>query len=130
MIGYVTLGVSDIQRARRFYDALFGTVGAVQLMALEENGFTMYGSAWDKPCVVITKPYDGGPASPGNGNMVALAMNSREQVDAFYAKALEIGGSSEGEPGVREPAEMGFYGAYFRDPDGNKFCAFKLGRAA
>jgi catechol 2,3-dioxygenase-like lactoylglutathione lyase family enzyme len=127
MIGYVTLGVSDIERARGFYNALLGTIGAKQLMALEENGFTMYGVAWDKPCVVITKPYDGGLPSPGNGNMIGLVMDSREHVDALHAKALELGGTCEGQPGIREPAEMGFYGAYFRDPDGNKLCAFKVG---
>ena len=127
MIGYVTLGVKDIERGRAFYGALLAEVGATQLMAMEENGFTMYGTAWDKPSLVITKPYDGGEARPGNGNMVALVMDSRDKVDALHAKALELGGSCEGPPGVREPAEMGFYGAYFRDPDGNKLCAFKVG---
>jgi catechol 2,3-dioxygenase-like lactoylglutathione lyase family enzyme len=127
MIGYVTLGVNDIERARAFYDALFRSIGAARLMALEENGFTMYGTAWDKPGVVITKPYDGNPATPGNGNMVGLAMADREQVDAFHARAIELGGSCEGQPGIREPAELRFYGAYFRDPDGNKLCAFKVG---
>jgi catechol 2,3-dioxygenase-like lactoylglutathione lyase family enzyme len=127
MISYVTLGVNDIERARLFYDALLGTIGARQLMALEENGFTQYGTGWDKPTLVITRPFNGGPAAPGNGNMVALAMKSREQVDAFYAKAIELGGTCEGKPGAREPAELRFYGAYFRDPDGNKLCAFKVG---
>ena len=127
MIGYVTLGVKDIDRGRAFYDALLAQIGASRMMALEENGFTMYGTAWGKPAIVITRPYDGGPAQPGNGNMVALQMDSREQVDALHAKALELGGSCEGVPGIREPAEMGFYGAYFRDPDGNKLCAFKVG---
>ena len=127
MIGYVTLGVSDIARARAFYEALLATIGAKQLIAMEENGFTMYGTAWDKPSVVITRPYDGGAATPGNGNMVALAAESREQVDAIHARAIELGGSCEGLPGLREPASMGFYGAYFRDPDGNKLCAYKLG---
>ena len=127
MIGYVTLGVSDIDRARGFYDALFDVIGAKRLMALEENGFTMYGRAWGEPCVVITRPYDGGTPSPGNGTMVALHLESREAVDALHGKALELGGTCEGQPGIREPAEMGFYGAYFRDPDGNKLCGFKLG---
>jgi catechol 2,3-dioxygenase-like lactoylglutathione lyase family enzyme len=127
MIGYVTLGVNDVDRGRAFYDALLAEVGAKQMMAMEENGFTMYGTAWDKPAIVITRPYDGGAAQPGNGNMVALQMDSREKVDALHAKALELGGSCEGPPGVREPAEMGFYGAYFRDPEGNKLCAFKVG---
>jgi catechol 2,3-dioxygenase-like lactoylglutathione lyase family enzyme len=127
MIGYVTLGVSDIDRARGFYDALFGTVGAKQLMVLEENGFTQYGTGWDKPSLVITRPFDGGPAAPGNGNMVALPMASQKQVEALHAKALELGGACEGKPGMREPAELRFYAAYFRDPDGNKLCAYKVG---
>jgi predicted lactoylglutathione lyase len=127
MIGYVTLGVSDINRARAFYDMLFQTIGAARLLQLEENGFTQYGTGWDKPTLVITKPFDGGSATPGNGNMVALPMNSREQVDEFYAKAIELGGSCEGPPGLREPAQLRFYGAYFRDPDGHKVCAYKVG---
>src|SRR5687768_5878747 len=127
MIGYVTLGVSDIERARGFYDALFGSVGAARLMVLEENGFTQYGTGWDKPSVVITKPFNGAPATPGNGNMVALPMESRERVDAFHAKAIELGGRCDGSPGMREPAELRFYAAYMRDPDGNKLCAYKVG---
>jgi catechol 2,3-dioxygenase-like lactoylglutathione lyase family enzyme len=127
MIGYVTLGVNDIDRGRAFYDALLGTIGAKRMMELEENGFTMYGVAWDKPAIVITRPYDGGPARPGNGNMIGITLDSREKVDALHAKALELGGTCEGPPGIREPAEMGFYGAYFRDPEGNKLCAFKVG---
>jgi predicted lactoylglutathione lyase len=72
-------------------------------------------------------PYDGGTATSGNGTMVALAADSREQVDQMYAKAIELGGGDEGAPGIRGPEQMGFYGAYFRDPDGNKFCAYKMG---
>lgn len=127
MISYVTLGVNDIVRARAFYDALFATIGAKRLMELKENGFTQYGPAWNKPSLVITMAHDGHPATPGNGTMVAMAMDSREQVDAFHTKAIELGGSCEGQPGLREPAELGFYGAYFRDPDGNKLCVFKVG---
>jgi catechol 2,3-dioxygenase-like lactoylglutathione lyase family enzyme len=127
MIGYVTLGVSDVERARAFYGPLLATIGATPLMTMEENGFTIYGTAWDKSCIAITRPFNGAPASPGNGNMVALDMQSRDHVDAVHAKALELGGSCEGPPGFREPAKMTFYGAYFRDPDGNKLCVVKLG---
>ncbi|RZM31344.1 MAG: VOC family protein, partial [Sphingomonas sp.] len=73
------------------------------------------------------KPYDGAAATAGNGTMVALAADSREQVDQVYAKAIELGGADEGAAGTRGPEEMGFYGAYFRDPDGNKLCVFKMG---
>lgn len=129
MIGYATIGVSDVDRARDYYDRLFAEVGGKRLMEIPDDprGLTMYGVDWSKPAVAITKPYDGGEASPGNGNMVALAADSREQVERLHAIALELGGSDEGAPGVRPPEAMGFYGAYWRDPDGNKFCAFKVG---
>jgi catechol 2,3-dioxygenase-like lactoylglutathione lyase family enzyme len=130
MIGYVTLGTDDIEKARAFYDALLATIGAQRLMELSENGFTLYGTAWGKPGLAVTRPYDGQAATPGNGNMVAIAMDSREKVDAFHAKALELGGSDEGAPGLRGPeGPRAFYGAYFRDPEGNKICAFRIGSA-
>lgn len=126
MIGYVTLGTNDIDRARAFYDGLMGSVGAKRLMQFgpEANDFTMWGVGFDKPGVVVTRPYAGGEATAGNGNMVALVMDSRDKVDALHARALELGGTCDGPPGLREPVELGFYGAYFRDPDGNKICAF------
>ena len=129
MIGYVTLGSNDLASARAYYDALFGSIGAGRLMEFGEN-FTMYGSAWGKPAVAITKPYNGEAATAGNGNMTAIVMDSRDKVDAFYNKAIELGGSDEGPPGVRgEEGPQAFYGAYFRDPEGNKFCAFRVGPA-
>lgn len=127
MIGYVTLGTDDLDRSRAFYDALFAELGASRLMELE-RGFTLYGTGWGKPGVAITPPYDGGPASPGNGAMVSLVVDSRDRVDRVHAKALELGGSDEGAPGLRGPeGDRAFYGAYFRDPDGNKFCVFRMG---
>jgi catechol 2,3-dioxygenase-like lactoylglutathione lyase family enzyme len=128
MIGYVTLGTNDLEQARTFYDSLLGEVGAKRLMELEE-GFTMYGTSMDRPMLAVTPPYNKEAATPGNGPMVALQMKSRDQVDALHAKALELGGSCEGGPGLRAPEEMGFYGAYFRDLDGNKLCAFRVGPA-
>lgn len=129
MIGYVTLGTDDLDRSRAFYDALFGEIGASRLMEMD-SGFTLYGTAWGKPGVAVTRPYDGQPARCGNGHMVALAMDSRDKVDRLHARALELGGSDEGPPGVRgEEGERAFYGAYFRDPDGNKLCAFRIGPA-
>lgn len=78
----------------------------------------------------MTQPYDGGAAAPGNGAMVAIVLDDRGKVDAFHAKALELGGSDEGAPGLRSPeGDRAFYGAYFRDLDGNKFCAFRIGPA-
>lgn len=132
MIGYATIGVSDIDRARHFYDELFGLCGAKQLMSMPDDprGFTLYGTGVDRPMVAITKPYDGGAPSPGNGQMIALMADSREQVDRLHAKAIALGGTGEGAPGVRPPEQMHFYGAYWRDPDGNKFCAYRIGPAA
>jgi predicted lactoylglutathione lyase len=78
----------------------------------------------------VTRPYDGQPATVGNGNMAALAMPSREMVDRLHSRALELGGSDEGAPGLRTPEGPGaFYGAYFRDLDGNKLCVFRMGPA-
>lgn len=130
MIGYVTLGTNDLDKARAYYDALLGELGAKRLMELEENGFTLYGVDMTTPSIALTRPYNGQPAQPGNGNMIALQMQERAQVDALHAKALELGGSDEGEPGLRgEEGPMAFYAAYFRDPEGNKLCAFRLGPA-
>ncbi len=130
MIGYATVGTNDIDRARSFYDALFGSIGARRIMEFPQNGFTMYGTSWGRPAVAVTRPYDGEAATPGHGAMVAIAMDSRDKVDAFYAKAIELGGSDEGPPGLRGPeGDRAFYGAYFRDLDGNKFCTFRVGPA-
>ena len=134
MIGYVTLGSDNMPRARTFYDELLGgTIGAKRIMEFgdEAGGFTMWGTGFDKPGIAVTNPYNKQPAVAGNGNMAALAMNSRDKVDAVYAKALELGGSCEGPPGVRgEEGPQAFYGAYFRDPDGNKLAAFCIGPGA
>jgi catechol 2,3-dioxygenase-like lactoylglutathione lyase family enzyme len=129
MIGYVTLGTDDLDRSRAFYDALFAELGASRLMELD-SGFTLYGTGWGKPGVAVTRPHDGGPASAGNGNMVSLVVDGRDKVDRLHSKALELGGSDEGPPGLRGPeGDRAFYGAYFRDPDGNKFCVFRMGPA-
>lgn len=128
MIGYATLGTNDLDRSLAFYDALLATIGGKRLMTLPDaRGFTLYGAGRDKPMLAVTRPYDGGQASAGNGAMVALVADDRAQVEAVYAKAIELGGADDGAPGIRGPEEMGFYGAYFRDPDGNKFCVYKSG---
>ena len=130
MIGYATVGTNDIDRARGFYDALLGSIGAKRILEFQQNGFTMYGTSWKRPALALTRPYDQGEARPGNGAMVALVMDSRDKVDAFYARALELGGTDEGPPGLRGPeGDNAFYGAYFRDLDGNKFCVFRTGPA-
>ena len=130
MIGYATVGTNDLDRARTFFDALFETIGATRKIELP-HGFTLYGTSMGRPGVAVTPPYDGKAATVGNGTMVALVVDARDKVDAHHAKALELGGSDEGAPGLRGPeGDRAFYGAYFRDLDGNKFCVFRIGPAA
>jgi predicted lactoylglutathione lyase len=122
MIGYVTLGTNDLQRAARFYDALLAELGAKRAMEMEH--FIAWATAPGAPMVSVIRPYDKKPATVGNGVMVALAATSKAQVDAIHRKALELGGQDEGAPG---PRGDGFYAGYFRDLDGNKLNAFFLG---
>ena len=119
MIGYVTLGSNDLDRAVAFYDALLGDLGAKQMM--NDGRMVIYAREMGQPMVAVCKPYDGEAATVGNGTMVALAMEGPEAVDAFHARALELGGTDEGAAG---PRQGGFYGGYFRDLDGNKLVAF------
>jgi catechol 2,3-dioxygenase-like lactoylglutathione lyase family enzyme len=130
MIGYATVGTNDIDRARAFYDDLLGQIGARRVMEFPQNGFTMYGTGARAPGLAVTRPYDGEEAVPGNGNMAAVVVDSRDKVDRLHARAMELGGSDEGPPGLRGPeGDNAFYGAYFRDLDGNKLCAFCVGPA-
>lgn len=129
MIGYVTVGSNDLDKSRSFYDALMPVIGAGRIMEFGDN-FTMYGTGMGKPGFAVCKPYDGHAATAGNGNMASIACDSRAKVDTLYAKAIELGGSDEGPPGVRgDDGPQAFYGAYFRDPDGNKLAAFRIGPA-
>lgn len=122
MIGYVTLGTNDLARATRFYDALLAEVGAKRIMELD--GFIVWGGKPGAASLAVTRPYDGKPATVGNGVMVALAVRSKERVQALHRKALALGGQDEGAPGPRSDT---FYAAYFRDLDGNKLNAFYMG---
>lgn len=119
MIGYTTVGTNDFDKAAEFYDKLFEIVGAKRTM--ESDAFIVWGQKIEDTGFSIVKPHDGNEASVGNGVMIALLASGPEQVAAFHAKALELGGSCEGEPG---PRGGGFYAAYFRDLDGNKLNAF------
>jgi catechol 2,3-dioxygenase-like lactoylglutathione lyase family enzyme len=121
MIGYVTLGTNDLGRAEKFYDALFAEIGAKRLMTNERMRF--YGVP-GQPMFVVCKPYDGKPASVGNGTMVALSVGSKDAVQRLHDKAIALGARDEGAPG---PRGNGFFGGYFRDLDGNKIVAFVLG---
>lgn len=122
MIKYTTLGTNDLERSAKYYDALLGELGAKR--AFESDRLVAYGTGRDKPMLWIIEPHDKKEATAGNGVMVALDAENNEIVDKVYAKAMELGSPSEGEPGQRAPT---FYGAYFRDPDGNKICICKFG---
>jgi len=123
MIGYVTLGTNNLDKSAAFYDALFATIGAGRF--IENEQFIAWATGMDQPGLSITKPFDGQPATVGNGVMVAIMLDSIEKVDSFYQKAIELGASDEGKPGPR--GEMaGFYAGYFRDLDGNKLNAFHM----
>lgn len=121
MIGYTTIGVTDMDRAEAFYGALLGEIGAKQLFGMDRIKF--YGTSTDAAMLAICIPYDEQSPNCGNGNMIAIPGGSREGVDKLYAKAMELGASDEGEPGERMPT---FYGGYVRDPDGNKLCFFEM----
>jgi catechol 2,3-dioxygenase-like lactoylglutathione lyase family enzyme len=121
MIGYTTIGSNDFDKAKAFYDAVLTPLGAKRGMTSDRmQGY----SNGQGPMFAVCKPYDGAPASGGNGTMIALAAPSREVVDQTHAAAMAHGARDEGAPGLRGGA---FYGAYFRDLDGNKICVFKMG---
>ena len=122
MIGYVTVGTNDLPRAAQFYDALAAEMGTGRMMDFDT--FIAWGTPGGAAGIAATKPFDGQPATVGNGVMVALEARDQEQVDRRYAIAMTHGGSDEGAPG---PRGEGFYAAYFRDPDGNKLNAFVMG---
>lgn len=119
MIGYVTLGTNDLEKSAKFYDELLAELGASRFMEMET--FIAWAVTPGAPAVSITLPYDKNPATVGNGNMVALAVDSPEKVDSVYNKALELGAQDEGPTGFRGD---NFYAGYFRDLDGNKLNVF------
>lgn len=122
MIGYATIGANDLERATKFYDAVLAPLGGKRAFANERMQFYMGGAA--PGMLAICKPYDEQAATVGNGSMFGLAAADRAQVDATHAAAIAAGAADEGAPGARTD---NFYGAYFRDPDGNKICVFKMG---
>ena len=122
MIGYVTPDNNDLPRAVVFYDKLLAALGAKRMY--ETDRYVAYGTDEQSTVLGITKPFDGNPATRGNGTMVALQTDRKDKVDAVYKLALDLGGTDEGEPG---PRGEGFYAAYFRDLDGNKLNCFCMG---
>ncbi|MEM7364276.1 MAG: VOC family protein [Pseudomonadota bacterium] len=119
MLGYITIGVKDMDKGKAFWGKL---LEPLEYKAVADMGrMALYSCGRDKPMLGVCTPYDGNEATSGNGTMLAFTVGSREQVNDLYAKALELGGTDEGEPGERGPT---FYGGYFRDPDGNKAVFF------
>ena len=134
MIGYVTLGSNDISRTGAFYDAVLGEIGAKRQM--DSESFIAWSITPGTPMLGVIKPLDGGFATAGNGVTIAVAVETRDNVDALHCKAMELGAGDEGAPGLRggtwvnrpnrSPATIpAFYAAYFRDPDGNKLVVFQ-----
>ncbi|MES2999767.1 MAG: VOC family protein [Pseudomonadota bacterium] len=123
MFSHIFLGVDDFERALDFYSPLMDALGLGQRFVDTQRPWAGWESApGSRPLFLIGRPYDGRPSSPGNGNMVAFSAATREQVDSAYAVALSRGGASEGAPGFRPHYHASYYGAYLRDPEGNKIC--------
>lgn len=121
MIGYVTIGANDFEKAKAYYDTLLAELGGKRSFANDHmQGYSGAGGAM----LAVCTPNDGKAATAGNGTMFALTAPDRATVDKVHAKAMSLGSKDEGAPGDRG---NGFYGAYFRDPDGNKLCVFKMG---
>ncbi len=118
MFSHVTVGTTDIDRATRFYDAVL--VGVLGWQNLHRDPDRAGYGRWTGPQFWVLPPFDGQPASAGNGVHVAFLASSRDQVDRFHATALAHGGTDEGAPGARPHYHENYYGGYVRDPDGNK----------
>jgi catechol 2,3-dioxygenase-like lactoylglutathione lyase family enzyme len=121
MIGYVTLGTNDMSGAAAFYDALLGEIGAKRLWEFDRG--IAWGTSPEAPSLGIMKPFDGKPATVGNGVMAGLVVGTREEVARVHAKALALGGKDEGPVGPRGPD---FFAGYFRDLDGNKLVVYSM----
>lgn len=119
---YCTVGSNRLTEAKHFYDVLF-ELAEIPVLFEHPSGGRVYGKN-GTPNFAVLGPFDGKPATVGNGSMFAFSFDERAEVDAFYAKALALGGTDAGPPGVRGP---NWYFCYFRDLDGNKLCAFSMG---
>ena len=123
MFSHVFVGVSDFGRALMFYRPLMATLGIAERFCEPARPWAGWQSSPDpRPLFIIGSPYDGMAHAQGNGQMVAFLARSRAVVDQAHAVALASGGRSEGVPGPRPEYHAHYYGAYFRDPDGNKLC--------
>ena len=125
MINHVMVGSNDIERSKRFYDAVLGILGAGEPLRHKANsGHTRLFYRHDGSVFGVTEPIDGEVATPANGGTIGFKCKSLEQVRAFHDAAVANGGKSiEDPPGLREGNLGAMYLAYVRDPDGNKLCA-------
>ncbi len=123
MISHINIGITDFGRAYAFYCAVLPELGLVLKFSEPENFWAGWVSPQaPRPLLLIAQPFDGKPHQAGNGQMLALQADSRGVVDRVYAAAMSAGATSEGAPGLRPHYHPNYYGAYFRDLDGNKLC--------
>ena len=123
MFSHIFLGVSDFERALGFYNAVLTGLGLDARFCDRSRPWAGWQSAGEpQPLFLIGKPFDDKPPERGNGQMVAFLASTRALVDSAYETALAHGGTSEGAPGLRPEYHANYYGAYFRDLDGNKLC--------
>ena len=124
MIGYVTIGALDGEKSGKFYDAVFGAMGCDR--KFKDGDWIGYGEKGhdDNDVFVVAKPADGKPAHAGNGIMISFKAKTKPEVEAAYKAGLSHGGTDEGAPGPRPADSKTFFGAYMRDPTGNKICVY------
>lgn len=123
MFSHIFTSVTDFEKAYAFYAALMKVLGNEQRFIERDKPWAGWHSeGGERPYFVICKPYDGNPHHPGNGQMIAFTASSRRQVLDAYQMAIESGGTCEGPPGLRPQYHADYFGAYFRDLDGNKIC--------
>jgi catechol 2,3-dioxygenase-like lactoylglutathione lyase family enzyme len=122
MIGYVTIGALDVEGALPFYDAVLGAIGYERQFL--DGGWAGYGPKGEDANTFLCPPFDGQAARAGNGIMIAFRAPTTDAVVSAHAAALANGGADEGAPGFRPPEGTSFYGAYMRDPTGNKIAIF------
>ncbi|TPG14511.1 VOC family protein [Sphingomonas oligophenolica] len=121
MFSHMMVGSNDIDRSKKFYDALLGSIGGKPGF-MDPKGRLIY--AKDGSMFLVTPPIDGKPATNGNGMTIGFAVTGPEQANAWHKAGVEAGGTAiEDDPGVRSGGAMNLYLAYLRDPDGNKLCA-------